>query len=280
MVSTNAVLAAVADGGPSAAFQQSITEVQAYSEAMVGLSMTGNATADPALQAAKVHAAQWYDTIYPTYLNMPATITTQGSSIDSGLTLLVQFASQMQDDPSNDDLRTAVNSEASSLSTTVSSLHDQTQALSGALATFVSNLQSDVGALSSAVNQLTAQVNDLDQQLAQLCGQLHSLQSATCPNQGDINTCQNAIASVNTQEQQAALAREAVAGANQAAVSAVSGLGYLGGYWSAVTSDAESCVTALTRMQTDPTSVVQLDLTTTQQLWNGLKQELSSFSAT
>jgi hypothetical protein len=33
-------------------------------------------------------------------------------------------------------------------------------------------------------------------------------------------------------------------------------------------------------MQTDPTSVVQLDLTTTQQLWNALKQELSSFSAT
>jgi hypothetical protein len=280
MGSTNAVLAAVADGGPNAAFAQSIVEVQNYSQAMAGLSMTGDATADPVLQQAKVDAAQWYDAIYPTYLDMPTTITNQSASIDSGLTVLVQLASQMEDDPSNAEVRQAVNTEASSLSTTVSSLQSQTQALYSAITTFVSNLQSDVGALGSAVNELNAQGNDLEQQLSQLYGQLHSLQSATCPNQGDINSCQNAINSVTAQVQQATAAEQAVSGACQAAVSAVSGLQYLGGYWSAVTADAGNCVAALTKMQSDPTSIVEVDLTNTQQLWNVLKQELSSFSTT
>jgi hypothetical protein len=47
MGSTNAVLAAVADGGPNAAFTQSIAGVQNYSQAMAGVSMTSDATADP-----------------------------------------------------------------------------------------------------------------------------------------------------------------------------------------------------------------------------------------
>jgi hypothetical protein len=280
MGSTNAVLAAVADGGSAAAFAQSVTEVQNYSQAMAGLSMTGDATADGVLNQAKTDAAQWYNTIYPTYLNMPTTITDQSASIDSGLTALVQLASQLQSDPSNADVRQAVNNEASSLSTTVSSLQSQTQALSSDLSTFASNLQSDVGALGSALNALNTQVNDLEQQLSQLYGQLHSLQSATCPNQGDINSCQNAINSVTNQAQQASNAAQTVSDAGQAAVSAGSGLQYLGGYWSSVTSDAGNCVNALTKMQSDPASIVQIDLANTQQLWNSLKTELSNFSTT
>jgi hypothetical protein len=280
MGSTNAVLAAVADGGPNAAFAQSIAEVQNYSQAMAGLSMTGDANADPVLQQAKVDAAQWYNAIYPTYLDMPTTITNQSASIDSGLTVLVQLASQMADDPSNAAVRQAVNTEAASLSTTVSSLQTQTQALYSAISTFVTNLQSDTAALGTAVNALNEQENALQQQLSQLYGQLHSLQSATCPSQSDINSCQGAINTVTAQLQQANSAEQAVSGAGQAAVSAVSGLQYLGGYWSAVTSDAGNCVAALTRMQTDPASIVEIDLTNTQQLWNALKQELSSFSTT
>lgn len=272
------ILAAATGDTPTAGFTQSVDAVQSYSALMAAISMTGEAGVDPALTTAKTHAAQWYDTIYPTYLDMPSTIASQGPQIDSGLSVLTQLAAQLatSDTPA---IRASINSEAASLQSVVSGIGTQVQGLATSLQTFATNLQSDVGALGSAQTWVTSLVQTLQQQLAGLYGQLQHLQNATCPSQADINACQQIITTTTTQLQDAESAGTAVAQAQQGAGGAASGLSYLTGYWSAVGSDAGACVSALATMQTDPSSLLAIDLQTTQQLWTTLKSQFEGISA-
>lgn len=278
-IADNAVLAAAVEpAAPNAAFVQSVTAVQGYSNVMAGLSLTGFGPVDSALGVAKTDAAQWYNSIYPTYLDMPATITSNASAIDSGLTTLVQLASQLQQ--SNDPgVRQAVNTEAGSLATTVQTIGTATGGLATALSIFANNLQVDLNNLGAAVGSAQGQVQALQQQLAAAYGQLQHLQNATCPSQSDINACQQVITSLNGQLSTAANAASTAGEAQQAASGAASGLQFLTGYWQAVTGDAQNCVTALTGMQSDPTAILSIDLANTQQLWSALEQQFQGISA-
>ena len=219
------VLAAVADG-PTAAFLQSTTEVQAYSEFMASVAMTGIASVDAVLATAKADAAQWYDSIFPEYLDMPSTISSYGPTIDAGLSLLTQLAGQLQASPS-DAIRQAVDEQAASLQTTVNSIQRQTDALANGLQSFSGNLHNDSTALNGAAGTAQNSVAALQQQLASLYGQLQHLKGATCPSTSDITACEQTIAVTQQQLTAAQSALQIVTSAGDGALTAGSGLSYL-----------------------------------------------------
>lgn len=274
----NPILAAVADATtPNAGFTQSVAEIQAYSQYMATVGMTGDPAIDGTLTTAKTNAAQWYNSIYPTYLDMPATISAKGSDITSGLSLLTQLAGQYASSPT-DAIRAAINSEAASLQATVGDLGSQAQALDGALATFASDLQSDTAGLQSAANTAAQQITALQQQLATEYGTLQHLQNAACPSKSDITACEQTISATQSQITAAQSAQNVASEAAQGAVNAGSGLGYLAGYWGAVAQDAAQCVAALAKLQTDPGDVLQMDLATTEQLWAALEAQFQALA--
>jgi hypothetical protein len=275
---TQSLVADAATGGQNLAFAEAVAVIQTYTQLMITASVAPDEVAAPVINAAKTNAAQWYDEIYPTYLDMPSTIVTQGDTIDSDLTTLIEVAEQYASAPS-DPLHAAIEELASRIEGTVASIRSQTSGLSGGLMTFASNLQVDAGAVGSVQSQLTSQWNATGCQLSAAMGQLHHLEQATCPDNSAIAGCQQLISTLR--EQFASLRNDVqtVGACVDAASDALSGLSYLGGFWEAVTADAQACVDALAHMQTDPGSAVATDLQRTEQLWSTLREMFDALTA-
>ena len=269
----NLILAAVANTNtPNAAFLQSIQSVQTYCNYMTNVSLTGDTSLNNILTSSKTNSSQWYNTIYPEYLNMPSTIASQGSTIDSGFNLLIQLAGQMQASPSS-QVRQSINDAAFNLQKTVNNIQQQTQALATALNTFYNNLNGDIQNLNGSLNYIIGNINQLNAKLANLYGQLQHLKDATCPSSSEINACNQLIQQVQQQINVTNGDLNTFSVASQDAGNAITGLVFLAGYWNTVCADAQNCVNALTKLQTDADNILQLDLKANQQQWNALKQK-------
>lgn len=257
---------------PVQAFTQSLQQLQQYANTMAVLSLTGDSNIDPIYTQCKNDAAQWYNSISPTYLNMPSTITQDAPQIDDGFALLAQLLPQLQSDNTNDIVRSNINKQAAAMQMVVSGIQQQVKSLGQALATFNTNLSSDSAALATGLGKVDDETESLQNQLYQQYGTLHSLQSAICPNQTAINACEQRIAQISQQLQNAVNTVSQARSLLAQCQSAVTAASYLSNFWQTVAGDAANCVVALLKLQNDPDNLLQMDLQQNITQWNVFKQ--------
>src|SRR5262249_44288059 len=145
------------------------------------------------------HALQWTNQVFPACLNMPANIVAWNPQVSGGIATLQQAAAQLQSQPSNSQLLTAVQSNARSLLTLVTGYTGQVSALAQSLQAFAQALQGDQTAAVQTIGTLQQQIGADNAQLASLYGKLHKLQNATCPSASAISQCSQQIAQVQGQ---------------------------------------------------------------------------------
>lgn len=261
--------------GPS--FVQAVGEIQSYSTWIASQSISGDQTLSTILQTVKTHASDWYNTIYPTYLNMPSTILTSGQEISGDLTMLISLAQQMQTGTSQ-TLEQQVQQYAKSLTATLQSLQSKTGALATALTTFQTDLTGDSGNMLGGMRYIQNQIQSVNQQLANSYGQLHSLKSAACPDKDKINACENTI-NLLTQRLQGYqndgnLFQQGIAQVQNA----ISGAAYLASFWQGINTDIANCIQGLANIANDPPAVLLTDLQNNQKNWNNLAAILQQIS--
>lgn len=257
-------------GTPNAAFLQAVAEIQSYAQQLAGTPAAGEPQVNAVLLTAKANASQWYDTIFPTYLELPQAIAADGTTIDDGLGLLSRLSGQLEAG-SSAALLGQVDQQAASLATTIEALQNQVSGLAGSLQSFHDRVSGDTTALQEAAGVANTVCFVLQIELSALHGKLNSLKSATCPSASDIQACAQQL----TQTQDALTAArsdlQTATAASSAAGGATAGAAYLASFWASVGADAGNVLAALGRIQSDPASVVGVDLSTTQQLWSTLK---------
>lgn len=254
-------------------FVQSTTAIENYCSWIADQSDTGNSSLDAILTKCKTDAIAWYNSIYPTYLNMPTTIASSGQTIDSDLSTLISLSQQLQSN-NTPQIRQAIAQYAQDLEQTIQGLATQTAALAQSLTVFSQNIMSDSQSYNSGMGIINQQLSSLNVQLSGLYGQLHSLQSATCPNQGDINACQQQIDSVtSTMNQYEGFGQLFNTGLQESSEAAYAA-SYLAQFWVSFTSDAQNVTASLQNIQNAPASIVQIELEQVQQRWNNLKSQL------
>lgn len=269
----NIVLNAVNNAdSASQSYTQFVQTIQTYCNWIEGQSIGFDSNLNAVLTACKNNAAQWFNTIYPTYLNMPATIASTDTTVRSNLNLLVQLAGQLQAD-NTPAVQASINQYANSLQGTVNTIRQQTAGLSSALQTFQTNLTGDQQTLISTSGTIEQRIRDGQSYLSQLVATLHQQQNATCPSSSDINNTQNSINNQKALLNNLASAQGVFATAKQYAYNAISALAYLTTYWQLISKDAQASGITLSRLQSDPGTVLQLDLTTSLNQWNALMQQ-------
>lgn len=274
----NIVLNAVNNAAStSQSYDQFVQTIQTYCSWIVGQSIITDSNVNSVLTGCKTNATQWFNTIYPTYLNMPATIAGTDTTVRSDLTLLVQLAGQLQSN-NTPAIQASINQYASSLQQTVSGIRQQTTNLSTALQTFQNNLTGDQQTLTNSTGAMQQKIVAGQTYLSQLVGRLHQLQNASCPNNSDISNCQNDIRNQQNQLNNLATDHGVLYTAAQYAYNAVSALAYLTTYWQMISKDAQASGITLSRLQSDPSTVLQLDLTTSLNQWNALMQQYQQLS--
>ncbi len=262
--------------GLTSSFVQAANSIKSYCTWIASQSV-GDAGLNATLVTIKTHAASWYNSIYPTYLDMPDTITTSGTQITGDLNMLISLAKQLQTAPSS-SLEQQITQYANALIGTLTGLQTEMSSLATDIATFGGNLTSDARTMQSTMQSITVTINNLNNQLVQLYGQLHALQNATCPNQGDINACNN---SINAARQQLETEIQAANIFNQAlnmCQSAIGGAGYLASFWQGMTADTGSCIASLQQISSVSATILLLDLESNQANWNNLDATLQQIS--
>ena len=178
----SSVLVASIESGAAAneTFTQAAQGIQAYTSWVESISSTGDATLDTALTTFKTHAMEWYNTIFPTYLNMPKMILEKASDIDNDLDVLVSLADQLA---SNDTkaLQDSIVQYAGSLAQTLKALQTYVDALVATLTNFQSNLVEDSRGYETDLGEIRGDLARKQNLLAAFHSQLNHLQSAACP---------------------------------------------------------------------------------------------------
>ncbi|MDB5267636.1 MAG: hypothetical protein JWP58_676 [Hymenobacter sp.] len=256
-------------------FAGSTSAIQNYCVWIASQSIPDDSALNNVLTVCKTDAAQWYNTIYPTYLDMPATIARSGSTITGLLTLLIQLASQLQAG-SSPALLQQIAQNAATLQADANNLENQLSALAGQLRTFQANLSQNARvSIVPTLHSVQQQIAQGNQDLNQLYGQLHSLQHATCPKKSQIAACEYEI-----QQQEQLLKRLFVGmGVFQQAAqlngAASTGAAYLTSYWQGIATDAASCQATLANLQQQPPLIMKLSLQSALQNWKALLQQYS-----
>lgn len=259
-------------------FVQSTGSITNYCSWIAGQSDTGNPNLDTILNTCKTHASQWYNTIYPEFLNMPATISAQGQQIDGDLTTLMSLAQQLQ---ANDtpQIRQSITQYAADVSQRLQGLQTQTSGLSSALQIFGGNVAGDVASgYNAGLNIIGQNMNNLQSQLSQFYGQLHSLQNATCPNSGDISACQQQISTTQNEISQYQQYDGVFTNGQRQASDAATASSYLAGFWTSFSQDISNVNNSLQNIQSQPAIILKLDLQETQQNWDNTKAQLQQMS--
>ena len=216
------VLAVAMTGTPNAAFLQAVAEIQSYAQQLAGTPAAGEPQVNAVLLTAKANASQWYDTIFPTYLELPQAIAADGTTIDDGLGLLSRLSGQLEAG-SSAALLGQVDQQAASLATTIEALQNQVSGLAGSLQTFHDRVSGDTTALQEAAGVANTACFALQIELSALYGKLNSLKSATCPSASDIQACaqqlaqtQDALTAARSDLQTATAASRLLAGPRRA----------------------------------------------------------------
>jgi hypothetical protein len=271
---------------PNQQYLQSVQAITGYNQFITDQSVPGGLPGDPAIGQAATALTQsrqvsmtWFNQVYPSCLNLPQNITSESGGITSGLQELTSLASQLAGDPGNTQLAQAVTSTATHLAGTVNQLQTGCSGMGGTLGQYASSLQQAVQGLASSLAGLQSLTYAENAQLCNDIAQLNSLEHATCPNQSDIDAAQNVVS--NDQQTLAATSNFAaqINGCGQSAGGAASGLSYLAGYWMQLSTLAGQAVQALQRVSGEPAVVIQLDLQTASNAWQGLLSQLSSITS-
>jgi hypothetical protein len=286
MPESGAMLASVlADVAPDQRYAGSVTAVTAFAKdvaeqsAPSGLPNDARCTqADTALAQAQTTALKWFNSVYPSALEVPQAVTDQADGITASLQALSTAAGQLAGDPGNTELRTALANSATALSQRVQPLQQRSSQLTASLSGFSDDQTTAVMDLRTAGGGLQGLANQLNAQICQDMGQLDSLQNAPCPNSGDIRAASDrlstdqgafiAVVNFGTQLQQA----------GQGGAAALAGLQYLAGTWSMLGDLAETIVRQLTAVATDPAAIAQLDLATAEQGWATLSGHIAAIA--
>lgn len=259
------------DSGSGQTLSQASQTIQGYVSWLEAQPSTMAGDQSVAVDTVKNHASNWYNSIYPTYLNMPSLILNRSAEITKDLGLLVQLAAQYQSG-SIGSLDSAIQSSASNLQQAIQSIAQQTSELGQALQTFGQNLSGDSTLISNAWRQLQSEYGQQCNNLSSQYGQLQHLQSAACPSQTDISECEKLI----TQTTQAINnLRQGLdfLGAIEAHFGGVTvAANYLGTYWMTVSADASNCLQGLSQLVTNPATITRLNLSGAQTSWNMLIQ--------
>jgi hypothetical protein len=264
----------LASASADQAYSQNVQYVWSFAKQIGSLSLPpsngysdyGTVTA-PFLKT-KSDALQWVNNFYPASLQLPQQIIDDGQQITPALATLVSAAQQLQSDPNNTALHTAISNSAQSLATTVSGLLGQINTLVKNLQGFAAAIQQDVTNQQIALHRLNMDTQAMAAELNALYGRLHSLESATCPDRGAIASCQQQIQSLYQQLnaiQHLAPVLQSAAGQTSPALQ---GLQYLSNYWASSASSTQTTLSTLQATVTAPVNVLQLDLAAAQNGWN------------
>lgn len=266
-----------ADQSLGVCYSQAVSGIESYCS-WISSQSVADTTLNSVLEGLKTDASTWYNTIYPTYLNMPATIATSGVQIDNNLNMLISLVNQENQSGTSAPLQQQITVYATALIAVLQGLQSQVNALAIAITAFQGNISGDVGTINNTLVTIQNNINTLNQQLSTEYGQLHSLQNATCPNSGDINSCQQTIDTTNTQLQTEDSAWGVFAQASGMAAEASVGAGYLAGFWQSFSADIQACIVGLNNITAQPASVVAADLEANKTRWDNMQSQLQQIS--
>jgi hypothetical protein len=270
---------------PNQQYLQSVQAITGYNQFITNQSVPGSLPNDPAIVQATAALTQsrqvsltWFNQVYPACLNVPQNITSESGAITGLLQELTSLAAQLAADPGNTQLAQAVTTTAGQLAGEVSALQISCTGLGGTLSQYGSSLQQAAQGLLTTFGGLQSLISSQHAQLCRDIAQLNSLQNATCPNQGDISAAQRLV--VNDQQTLGSTSNFAqqIDSCGQSAGGAVSGLNYLAGYWVQLGGLAGTSLQALQQLSGQPASVIQLDLQTAGNAWQGLLDQLSAIT--
>lgn len=259
-------------------YSQAVSSIESYCS-WISSQSVADSTLNSVLEGLKTDASTWYNTIYPTYLNMPATIATCGVQIDNDLNMLISLVNQENQGGASAPLQQQVTVYANSLITVIQGLQSQVNALAVAISAFQGNISGDVGTINNTLVVIQNNINTLNQQLSSEYGQLHSLQNATCPNSGDINSCQQTINNTQGQLQTENNAWDVFSQASGMAADASAGAGYLAGFWQSFSTDIQACIAGLNNIATQPASAAIANLEANKSRWDNMQSQLQQLSA-
>ena len=270
---------------PNQQYLQSVQAITSYNQFITNQSAPSGLSSDPAIGQATAALTQsrqvslnWFNQVYPACLNVPANITSESGGITGLLQELTNLAGQLAADPSSTQLATAVTSTASQLAGEVTQLQTGCTGLGNTLSQYGSSLQQAAQGLLSSLGGLQSLLSAQHAQLYNDIAQVNSLQHATCPNQGDINAAEHVVQN----DQQTILSTDDFAqqiySCGQSAGGAVSGLSYLAGYWIQLGGLAGTALQALQQLSGQPGRVIQMDLQTAGNAWQGLLDQLSAIT--
>jgi|GEM_PF-4076141 len=258
-------------------YLQAVSGIESYCSWISSQSVS-DTTLNSVLEGLKTDASTWYNTIYPTYLNMPATIATCGVQIDNDLDILISLVNQENQSGTSAPLQQQITVYTNALITILQGLQSQVNALAVAITSFQGNISGDVGTINNTLVTIQNNINTLNQQLSSEYGQLHSLQNATCPNSGDINSCKNTINTTQGQLQTENNAWAVFGQASGMAAEASMGAGYLAGFWQSFSADIQACIAGLNNITAQPASVVAADLEANKSRWDNMQSQLQQIA--
>jgi hypothetical protein len=230
------------------------------------------ATVAGALTHLKQDTMAWINQVYPSCLQIVQQIQQANTGISSTLTELQTLAKQLQAQPSDKQLQTAIATAAQSLSSSVAKLDNSIGATLTPLAKSRDSLASDLNSVAQAMQRLMADGQTANQLLYDLQGRLHSLEHATCPSASSISSCSNQIQTVQDELSTISALESPCQQSQQHANAAFQGLSYLAGYWTQAHMMAGQVQTTIGQLTNVPANLLQLDLQAAQQGWQGLLQ--------
>ena len=266
-------------------FKSSESQTDSYLQAVQCIQnycawIINRSVADPGLNSTletiRVNAGAWYNTIYPTYLNMPSTILTSGNSIDNDFDMLISLANQEKNNSTPEiaaQIIQYVIQYASLIIETIQSLETQIKSLSSSISDFQSLISTDRNTLQNTGNSIQYNINSLNCKLSSLHGQLNSLEHAVCPNKNAINACRNEIDETSKQLETFSQASTIFSQAISLSSDAVYGALYLSRYWSFVDKDICSCITSLNKISKETGIILSMDLQSNKTRWDNFKSE-------
>ncbi|WP_158800453.1 hypothetical protein [Pedobacter sp. L105] len=258
-------------------YSQAVSGIESYCT-WISSQSVADITLTPILEGVKTDASTWYNTIYPTYLNMPATIATCGVQIDNDLDMLISLVDQENQSGISAPLQQQITVYANALIAILQGLQSQVNALAVAIVAFQGNISGDVGTINNTLVIIQNNINTLNQELSTEYGQIHSLQNATCPNSGDINSCEKTISATQGQLQTESNAWDVFDQASGMAAEASMGAGYLAGFWQSFSADIQACLAGLNNITAQPASVVAADLSANKSRWDNMQSQLQQIS--
>jgi len=275
----------LASVAPDQRYADSVTAVTGYASTIASQSPPSGLPSDPActqattaLTQAQTTALKWFNSVYPSALEVPQAVVDQAAGITTSLQALSTAAGQLADDPGNTKLQTALANSATALSGRVQPLQQQSATLASSLSGFLTDQQTADADLQTAGGALYGDLSQLGGQISNDIGQLDSLQNAACPNQSAISAAQQQL---QTDRQSASAVSDfyqQLQNAGQGSSNALSGLQYLAGTWSMFADMGGTIVKQLTAVATDPAAGVPIDLSAAETGWSNLSDHIAAIT--